>query len=46
LVNITRIHTRIIPDPVLRQTAQPVGAVDKKVALFMDYMLESAAPHQ
>src|SRR3984885_1802172 len=38
---MTRIPIRIIPDPVLRQTAQPVSAVDKRVAQFMDDMLES-----
>ncbi len=32
---------RIIPDPVLRQKAQAVASVDKRVAKFMDDMLES-----
>ncbi len=38
---MTRIPIRIIPDPVLRQKAQPVSSVDKRVAQFMDDMLES-----
>lgn len=38
---MTQIPIRIIPDPVLRQKAQPVTAVDKRVAAFMDDMLES-----
>jgi peptide deformylase len=38
---MTRIPIRIIPDPVLRQKAQPVSSVDKRVASFMDDMLES-----
>jgi peptide deformylase len=38
---MTRIPIRIIPDPVLRQTAQPVSVVDKRLAQFMDDMLES-----
>jgi len=36
-----RIPIRVIPDPVLRQKAQPVSAVDKRLAQFMDDMLES-----
>src|ERR1700744_3170522 len=38
---MTQIPIRIIPDPVLRETAKPVSAVDKRVAQFMDNMLES-----
>jgi peptide deformylase len=38
---MTNIPIRIIPDPVLRQKAKPVTAVDKRVAKFMDDMLES-----
>ena len=38
---MTRIPIRIIPDPVLRQKAQPVASVDKRVAQFMHDMLES-----
>jgi peptide deformylase len=38
---MTQIPIRIIPDPVLREKAQPVASVDKRVAGFMDDMLES-----
>jgi peptide deformylase len=38
---MTRIPIRIIPDPVLRQIAQPVENVDKRIAQFMNDMLES-----
>lgn len=38
---MTFIPIRIIPDPVLRQQAQPISIVDKRVAAFMDDMLES-----
>ncbi len=38
---MTQIPIRIIPDPVLRQMAQPVAAVDKRVAKFMEDMAES-----
>ena len=38
---MTQIPIRIIPDPVLRQKAKPVSAVDKRVARFMDDLLES-----
>jgi peptide deformylase len=38
---MTRIPIRIIPDPVLREKAQPVNTVDKRVAKFMDDLLES-----
>src|ERR1700748_300916 len=38
---MTKIPIRIIPDPVLRQKAQPVTSVDKRVATFMNDMLES-----
>jgi peptide deformylase len=38
---MTRLPIRIIPDPVLRKVAQPVASIDKRVAQFMDDMLES-----
>src|SRR5271156_3174306 len=38
---MTQIPIRIIPDPVLRQKAKAVSAVDKRVAQFMEDMLES-----
>lgn len=38
---MTQIPIRIIPDPVLRQKAAPVTSVDKRIAAFMDDMLES-----
>ena len=38
---MTFIPVRIIPDPVLRQKAQPINTVDKRIARFMDDMLES-----
>lgn len=38
---MSQLPIRIIPDPVLRQKAQPVTAVDKRIARFMDDMLES-----
>lgn len=38
---MTQIPIRIIPDPVLRQKAQPITVVDKRVAQFMEDMLES-----
>jgi peptide deformylase len=38
---MTQLPIRIIPDPVLRQIAQPVSAVDKRVARFMEDMVES-----
>jgi peptide deformylase len=38
---MTQIPIRIIPDPVLRKKAKPVSAVDKRIAQFMDDMLES-----
>ena len=38
---MTQLPIRIIPDPVLRQVAQPVNAVDKRVAQFMEDMVES-----
>jgi peptide deformylase len=38
---MTQLPIRIIPDPVLRQKAKPVTAVDKRIARFMDDMLES-----
>jgi peptide deformylase len=38
---MSQIPIRIIPDPVLRKKAQPVTSVDKRIARFMDDMLES-----
>ena len=38
---MTFIPVRIIPDPVLRQRAQPVRIMDARIAGFMDDMLES-----
>jgi peptide deformylase len=38
---MTQLPIRIIPDPVLRKIAQPVDAVDKRIAKFMEDMLES-----
>lgn len=38
---MTQLPIRIIPDPVLRQKAQPITIVDKRIAGFMDDMLES-----
>ncbi|MDP9127422.1 MAG: peptide deformylase [Pseudomonadota bacterium] len=38
---MTFIPIRIIPDPVLRQVAQPVARVDQRVARFMEDMVES-----
>lgn len=38
---MTHIPIRIIPDPVLRQKAEAVTVVDKRVAQFMEDMLES-----
>jgi len=38
---MTQLPIRIIPDAVLRQKARPVTAIDKRVAKFMDDMLES-----
>src|SRR5580692_8250879 len=38
---MTQLPIRIIPDPVLRKIAQPVSAVDKRVAKFMEDMVES-----
>ncbi len=38
---MTQLPIRIIPDPVLRKIAQPVSAVNKRVAQFMEDMLES-----
>jgi peptide deformylase len=38
---MTQLPIRIIPDPVLRQVAQPVGSVDKRIARFMEDMVES-----
>ncbi len=38
---MTQLSIRIIPDPVLRQIAKPVTLVDKRIAQFMEDMLES-----
>jgi peptide deformylase len=38
---MSTLPIRIIPDPVLRQVAQPVASVDKRIAAFMDDMLQS-----
>jgi peptide deformylase len=38
---MTQIPIRIIPDPVLRQKAEAVTTVDKRVAQFMEDLLES-----
>ena len=38
---MTFIPIRIIPDPVLRKRAEIITTVDKRVATFMDDMLES-----
>jgi len=38
---MTQLPIRVIPDPVLRKIAQPVTTVDKRVARFMEDMLES-----
>jgi len=38
---VSQIPIRIIPDPVLRETARPVASVDKRVAQFMEDLLES-----
>jgi peptide deformylase len=38
---MTQLPIRIIPDPVLRQIAKPVESIDKRVAKFMDDMVES-----
>src|SRR3984885_4758100 len=38
---MTQLPIRIIPDPVLRKIAQPVNAVDKRIAKFMEDMVES-----
>ena len=38
---MTQLPIRIIPDPVLRKVAQPINAVDKRIAKFMEDLLES-----
>lgn len=38
---MTFIPIRVIPDPVLREKAKPVAAIDKRVAKFMDDLVES-----
>jgi peptide deformylase len=38
---MTQLPIRIIPDPVLRQKAKPVSAIDKRIAAFMEDLLES-----
>ncbi len=39
------LSVRTTPDPVLRQRALPVLGVDKRVALFMESMLEAMYAH-
>jgi peptide deformylase len=39
--SMTQIAIRIIPDPVLRKKAKPVSSVDKRIARFMEDMVES-----
>lgn len=39
--DMTQIPIRIIPDPVLRQKAKEVSGVDRRIAKFMDDMLET-----
>ena len=41
---MTKLNILIIPDPVLRQVAQPVAAVDKRVARLMADMMETMYP--
>lgn len=41
---MTRLNIRIIPDPVLRQAAQPVARVDKRIAQLMQDMAETMYP--
>src|SRR6204780_1454399 len=38
---MTQLPIRIVPDPVLRQKAKPVAAIDKRIAAFMEDLLES-----
>ena len=38
---MTRLKIRTLPDPVLRQKAQPVKVVDARIVKFMEDMLES-----
>lgn len=38
---MTRLTLHTLPDPVLRQTAQPVQAVDTRIVRLMDDMLET-----
>ncbi len=38
---MTRLKIRTLPDPVLRQMAQPVKAVDARIVQLMDDMLET-----
>jgi peptide deformylase len=40
-IAMTRLHIRIIPDPVLRQKAVPVKAVDARIVKLMEDMLET-----
>jgi peptide deformylase len=39
-----RLEIKIIPAPVLRQVAQPVAAVDARIAQLMEDMLETMYP--
>lgn len=41
---MSKLPIRIIPDAVLRQVAQPVAAVDKRIAKLMEDMLDSMYP--
>ncbi len=41
---MTKLNIHIIPDPVLRQVAQPVAAVDKRIAQLMADMVETMYP--
>lgn len=41
---MTKLAIKIIPEAVLRQTAQPVAAVDKRLANLMEDMLDTMYP--
>ncbi len=41
---MSKLTIRIIPDAVLRQTAQPVAKVDKRLATLMEDMLDTMYP--
>jgi peptide deformylase len=38
---MTQLPIRIIPDPVLREIARPVAGIDKRIAAFMEDLVES-----